>query len=259
MSGETGPGALALCDVTREFSGVRAVAGVSLAVAPGEVAGLIGPNGSGKTTLVNVATGAVSPSAGRVVVDGADLTGRPSGRFARAGVVRSFQGLRLFEGLDALDNVLLGAQRGVGPSLAAAWLRTPAFSRRERELAQRARAALDEVGMSAFAHRPVGALSHGQRRRVELARAFAARPRYLVLDEPGAGVDPEHLARLAEVIGRRRDEGVGVLLVEHDLGLVERVCDRVAGMVDGAVVAVGPFPTVAAHPALASHLQPVAR
>ena len=257
MSGPSPRGALVLEGASRDFAGIRAVAAVSLTVEPGEIVGLIGPNGSGKTTLVNLATGALPPSAGRVVVDGADLTGRPSVRFARAGVIRSFQGLRLFEGLDVLDNVLVGAQRGVRPSLAAAWLRTRAFARRERDLGERARAALEEVGMAGFAHQPVGALSHGQRRRVELARVFASRPRYLVLDEPGAGVDPEQLETLAHLIGRRRDEDAGVLLVEHDLGVIERVSDRVAGMVEGQVVAEGPFSRVAAHAALAPHLQPV--
>jgi ABC-type branched-subunit amino acid transport system ATPase component len=251
--------ALVLDAVARDFAGVHAVAGVSLVVSRGEVVGLIGPNGSGKTTLVNLACGAVAPSAGRVAVDGTDLTGASSARFARAGVVRSYQGLRLFEGMSVLDNVLVGAQRGVRPSLAAAWLRPPRFRRRERDLRARAHAALDEVGMAAFSPRPVAALSHGQRRRVELARAFAARPRYLVLDEPGAGVDPEQLEGLAALIGRRRDEGAGVLLVEHDLGLVERLSDRVLGMVDGRVVAEGSFPAVAAHPRLAPHLQPVPR
>lgn len=214
--------ALALDAVEKDLAGVRAVREVSLRVESGEVVGLVGPNGSGKTTLVNLASGAVPPTNGRVMVDGLDLTGAPSARFARAGVVRTYQALRLFEGLSALDNVLVGAQRRIRPSLAAAWLRLPAFRRREAALREAAMAALDEVGMAAFAPRSVGALSHGQRRRVELARAFAAGPAYLVLDEPGAGVDPDQLERLVVMVRRRRESGVGVLLVEHDTQLVDR-------------------------------------
>jgi ABC-type branched-subunit amino acid transport system ATPase component len=246
---------LELTAVSREFAGVHAVRGVTLRVGPGEVVGLLGPNGSGKTTLVNLASGAVAPTRGAVVVDGADLTGAPSPRFASAGVIRTFQDLRLFEGLSAVDNVLVGAQRTARPSLAAAWLRSPHFRRRERDLRHRALAALDGLGMGASAARPVGALSHGQRRRVELARALAAEPAYLVLDEPGAGVEPEQVDRLADVIGERRAAGVGVLLVEHDTGLLERVSDRVAGMVDGRIVADGPYGTVAGHPDLQPQLE----
>ncbi|MEA2932640.1 MAG: branched-chain amino acid transport system ATP-binding protein [Actinomycetota bacterium] len=241
-----------LSNVSRDFAGVHAVVGVSLSVGPGQVVGLIGPNGSGKTTLVNLASGAVPPGGGRVSVDGTDLTGAPSRRFAAAGVVRTFQALRLFEGQSALANVLVGAQRRVRPSLAGACLRPPPFRRRERDLRDRAFAALELVGLAAVAGRPVEGLSHGQRRRVELARAVAAEPAYLVLDEPGAGIDEEQVEVLAGLIRAQRDAGCGVLVVEHDPALVDRVCDQVVGMADGSVVASGTYDQVAAHPALAS-------
>ena len=245
---------LELRGVAKDFAGVQAVTDLSLRVAGGEVVGLVGPNGSGKTTVVNLACGAVVPTAGRVVVDGRDLTARSPARFAAAGVVRTFQALRLFEHLSALDNVVVGAQRTVRPSLGAALLRPPRFRRREAELRATALAALDSVGMAAAAHRPVGRLSHGQRRRVELARATASRPTYLVLDEPGAGVDPDQRDALAGLIADQRRAGTGVLLVEHDPGLVERVADRVVGMAGGRVVAQGSFAEVALHPALVPHL-----
>jgi branched-chain amino acid transport system ATP-binding protein len=241
---------LQLVSVAKGFAGVHAVNGASLTVSPGELVALVGPNGSGKTTLVNLATGTIAPSSGRVTLDGRDLTGRSAIAFADAGVVRTFQGLRLFEGQSALDNVRVGAQLGTRTSLLAALLRPPGFRRRERRVLDQVRAALDEVAMSELANRPVVALSHGQRRRVELARAFAARPAYLVLDEPGAGLDPDQLDALAELILRRRDAGAGVLLVEHDLGLVERVATRVLGMSEGVVVAEGSLDEVMRHPAL---------
>jgi ABC-type branched-subunit amino acid transport system ATPase component len=247
---------LELEGVGRDFDGVHAVREVSLRVEPGEVVGLVGPNGCGKTTVVNLAAGAVTPSRGKVRVDGVDLTGRASRRFGAAGVIRTFQGIRLFDGLSVLDNVLVGAQRAVRPSLALACLRPPAFRRLERELHVGARNALEEVGMAELAEQPVVELSHGQRRRVELARAFAAAPAYLILDEPGAGVDPEQLAGLATSLDAARRRGMGILLVEHDLGLVENLSDRVLGMVGGAVVAEGSFVAVAGHPDLAAHLRP---
>lgn len=246
---------LELVDVRKDFAGVHAVVGVSLKVAPGEVVGLVGPNGSGKTTLVNIASGVVCPSVGRISVDGRDLTGTPCTRFAHAGVVRTFQSLRLFDGQSVMDNVLVGAQRGVRASLLEAWVRTPGFRRRERWLATVAQAALAEVMMTDVSDRPVVGLSHGQRRRVELARAFAARPDYLVLDEPGAGLDPDQIDLLVQLIARRRQAGAGVLLVEHDLELVDRLADRVLGMSEGRIVAEGSLDEVAAHPALVPHLQ----
>lgn len=248
-------GGLVLAEVSRDFAGVRAVVDVSLRVAAGEVVGVVGPNGSGKTTLVNLATGSVTPGAGTVGVDGTDLTGASSRRFAARGVVRSFQGLRLFEAQSVLANVLVGAQRAVRPSLVAACVRPPAFRRRERALRAAAFGALEALGMVAFADRPVAGLSHGQRRRVELARAVAARPAYLVLDEPAAGIDPTHHDVLAGLIRAQADGGCGVLLVEHDAALVDRVCDRVVGMADGTVVAEGRYDEVAAHPSLGSLLR----
>jgi branched-chain amino acid transport system ATP-binding protein len=248
--------ALELEAVSRDFDGVHAVNGVSLRVDRGEVVGLVGPNGCGKTTVVNLASGAVSPGGGRVLVDGRDLTGRSSRWFGAAGVVRTFQGIRLFEGLSVLDNVLVGAQRGIRPSLAGAWVRPPAFRRQEQALRARAVDALDAVDLAELADRPVVELSHGQRRRVELARAFATAPDYLILDEPGAGVDPDQLGTLARVLDAVRAANVGILLVEHDLGLVEKLSDRVLGMVGGEVVAAGTFGAVAGHPDLAAHLRP---
>lgn len=166
-------------------------------------------------------------------MDGSDLTGSDKARFAAQGVVRTSQGLRLFEGLSVLDNVLVGAQRGERLRLRDAWLRTPAARRRERERLDRAAGALERVGLDRLGDRLVGALSHGQRCRVELARALAARPTYLVLDEPAAGLDPAQVETLANVVTDLRAAGVGLLLVEHDLDLVADLCDSVRTMAQG--------------------------
>lgn len=243
-----------LIAVSKDFSGVHAVRAMTMGVEPGQVVGLVGPNGSGKTTVVNLATGTLRPSSGTVEVDGTDLTGAPSSRFAAAGVLRTFQALRLFEGLSALENVMVGAQRGCRLSLAAALARPPGFVRRERRLRAEAEAALHQLGLGELADQPVAALSQGQRRAVELARAMAARPAYLVLDEPGAGVDPLRLGAVAEAVRAMRDDGTGVLLVEHDVSLLSTLADEVVGMADGEVAARGSFATVAAAPELKAHL-----
>lgn len=245
---------LRLCEVSKDFSGVHAVRAVTLTVEPGQVVGLVGPNGSGKTTVVNLATGTLAPSDGRVAVGDTDLTGAPSWRFATAGVLRTFQALRLFEGLSALENVMVGAQRGCRPSLVAAVGRPPGFRRRERRWRSESLAALDLVGIANLAPQPVAALSQGQRRAVELARAIAAHPAFLVLDEPAAGVDPGRVGALAAAVRAIQGAGTGVLLVEHDVGLVAALADEVVGMVDGRVVAHGSFAAVASVPELATHL-----
>jgi len=245
---------LLLNNVSKDFSGVRAVHGVTLLLPPGQIVGLVGPNGSGKTTVVNLATGTLPPSSGTVQVDDADLTGSSSARFAAAGVLRTFQALRLFEGLSALENVMVGAQRRCRTSLSGSLIRSPGFRRRERRLRSESMAALGQTGVAHLADHPVASLSHGQRRAVELARAMAARPDYLVLDEPAAGVDPGHVVALGEAVRAIRSAGAGVLLVEHDVELIEALADEVIGMAEGHVVAQGSFALVAAAPQLAAHL-----
>lgn len=224
-----------LQQVTRAFAGVLAANAVDLEVPRGQVVGLVGPNGSGKSTIANLASGAVVPDTGRIIIDGADLTGLDAHRFAAAGVVRTFQGLRLFEGLTVIDNVLVGAQRGERPRLRDAWLRTPAVRARNRARGDLARQALRRVGLDGYADHPVGALSHGQRRRVELARAVAARPRYLVLDEPAAGLDPQQVEALAGTIIELRTDRIGLLLIEHDLDLVTALSDTVVPLAQGTI------------------------
>jgi ABC-type branched-subunit amino acid transport system ATPase component len=243
---------LVLTGVSRAFAGVLAVDDVSVRVEPGSAVALIGPNGAGKTSVVNLASGLVRPDSGRVVVDEHDLTGRSPRQFAAAGVVRTFQSLRLFESMTVAENVLVGAYGARRLPLLAALLRTPRFRRQERALAGTVDEALDAVALRDKAHRPVAELSHGQRRRVELARALAARPSYLVLDEPGAGLDPAALDDLATLLAGQLSAGLGLLVVEHDAGLVERIADTVVAVVQGRVVASGSYDEVRRHPDIAA-------
>ncbi len=246
---------LALDNVHRSFSGVTAVAGVTLTLRRGAALAVLGPNGAGKTSVVNLACGHLRPNTGTVSVDGQDLTSQRPRAFARAGVVRTFQGLRLFETMTVLDNVLVGAH---GPSRlkpGAALMRTPRHRRSQQALRQRSEEALEELGMGWATTRAVTTLSHGQRRRVELARALAARPSYLVLDEPGAGLDQGAVDQLARTLRRIVGSGVGLLLVEHDEGLVEQVADTVIALVAGAITAHGSYAEVSRQSDIAAQLE----
>jgi branched-chain amino acid transport system ATP-binding protein len=245
---------LSLTGVGRAFAGVVAVNAVTLDVVPGRVLAVLGPNGAGKTSVVNIACGSVLPDTGTVSVDGRDLTGSGPRQFAAAGVVRTFQSLRLFDSMTVLDNVLVGGHGSRRLPLAAALLRSPGFRRAEQALRDRAAASLDVVGMAWAADRPVTALSHGQRRRVELARALSGEPAYVVLDEPGAGLDPEAVSALAETLRALVHGGLGLLLVEHDAGLVERVADECLAMVAGEVVAAGSYAEVSRQANIAAQL-----
>lgn len=246
---------LALDDVHRSFSGVTAVAGVTLTVRRGSALAVLGPNGAGKTSVVNLACGHLRPDSGTVSVDEQNLTGQGPRAFARARVVRTFQGLRLFETMTVLDNVLVGAHGAARLKPGAALIRSPRYRRSEQKLRQRSEGALGELGMGWAASRAVTTLSHGQRRRVELARALAADPSYLVLDEPGAGLDQGAIDELARTLRRIVGSGVGLLLVEHDEGLVEQVADTVVALVAGGVVAHGSYAEVSRQGDIAAQLE----
>lgn len=224
------------------FGGVRALDGVSLSLSAGEVVGLIGPNGSGKSTLVNSVTGHLR-TAGTISVNGSNLSGASPQRFARHGVTRTFQSTRLLEPLSALDNVLVGLHRRGG------------WRRRRRRAA--AMILLATVGLAELSTRRVATLSHGQRRRVELARALATQPTVLVLDEPTAGLFPNDVRDIAALIRSVADEGVAVLMVEHDIAVVAQTCSRVLILENGAVIDEGTTQRVLTGPALARVLPDV--
>ncbi len=219
------PDALVVDSVSKHFYQLRAVDGVSLRLARGEILGLIGPNGSGKTTLINVVTGVLPPTAGRVLASGRDLTGRPAYQIARAGLARTFQRVRLFGGLSVLENVMVAAM-SVGA--------------RRAEASARAEAALARMGVERWAGTPATALPYGHERMVEVARALAMQPRFLFLDEPAAGLNEDEseelLTRLAKVPA---ESGLGMLIVDHDMRLIMRLCHRLHVLNYGRTIAEG--------------------
>ena len=216
--------------LVRRFGGLAAVGGVSLALERGRLHAVIGPNGAGKSTLVNLLSGELAPSAGRIAVAGQDTTGWPPWRFARAGVGRSFQRTNVLRGMTVAENVRLAAQVGCTPIRR---LLRPAAA--EAEPRRRATAALDRAGLGALSHRLADILSHGQLRQLEIAMVLATEPVVLLLDEPLAGMGPEEAERIAALL-RTLAADHAVLLIEHDMDVVFAVADRVTVMVDGLVL-----------------------
>ena len=217
--------------LTRRFGGLTAVREVSLTLSVGELHAVIGPNGAGKSTLVNLLSGTLPPSEGRLRLNGADVTGQPSHRLARAGIGRSFQRTNVLRDVTVFENVRLAAAAiGFGP---ARWLRTAA---REAAPIAAARAALDRVALSP--HGIAGELSHGQLRLLEIAMALATAPTVLLLDEPLAGMGPEESERLAALL-RELSRDHALLLIEHDMDVVFAVADTLTVMVDGTVLECG--------------------
>ena len=231
----------------RSFGGVRALDGAAVEVSAGEVHGLIGPNGAGKTTLLNVISGLFRPTRGRIVLGGERIDGLPPHRIAALGITRTYQNIRLFPGLSALENVMVGAhlvRRGDT-------LRRMLFLRSARDDEARAREAalqlLGRVGLGDRAHHRVSGLSYGDQRRVEIARALASSPRLVLLDEPTAGMNAAEVQAVAAVIREVAKQGQSVVLVEHNVQLVMQVCDRITVLNFGKVIAHGEPQHVASH------------
>jgi ABC-type branched-subunit amino acid transport system ATPase component len=231
-----GPALLDVAGLTRDFGGVRAVDDVSFAVHQGDVLGLIGPNGAGKTTVINVVTGYFAPSAGVVRLEGVDTRGMPTHRLAAAGLARTFQHLRLFEGTTVLENVLIGSQLTFEDRRWNLW-----FERRRQERLHRAHALelLERVGLADHANDSVSGLPYGMRRRVEIARALATRPRLLLLDEPTAGMTRRESDDIGSFVTELNGAGLTIVLVDHNVRLVSNVCHRVAIMDWGRIVMEG--------------------
>ncbi len=226
-------------DLTVRFGGVAALAGVSFRVAPGTVTSLIGPNGAGKTTAFNVITGFQRPTQGTVSHEGEPITGWRPHRIAARGLVRTFQKTSVFPGLTVRENVLTGLHLRGRVGVAAALLARGRVREEERRLGDEADRVVDFVGLGARRHEPAPALSYGDQRLLELAVALAAKPRLLLLDEPASGMTASEKKAVAALIGRIRDEGVTVFLVEHDMRLVMGISDRVLVLNYGRLIADG--------------------
>ncbi|GAB2498877.1 branched-chain amino acid ABC transporter ATP-binding protein/permease [Promicromonospora xylanilytica] len=237
-----------LTGLSKDYGGVHAVRGVDLEVRSGELLGLIGPNGAGKTTLVNMLSGLVPPSAGEASVLGVTAGRTPVHRVAAAGVSRTFQHSKLFDRLSALENVLVGGHLVTRPTLVRRLLWLPSARRDERAALVHAARCLRRVGMLDAATTRAGALSYGDQRRLEIARALAADPSLLILDEPAAGMNQVEAGELAHLIRSLADDGLAVLLIEHNVGLVRQVCDRVVVLDFGEIIATGAPAQVAADP-----------
>jgi branched-chain amino acid transport system ATP-binding protein len=213
--------------IGKRFGGVQALAGVSFAIAAGEIFGLIGPNGAGKTTLFNVLTGIYPPDQGAFVFDGRALAGRKAHEVAAAGIARTFQNIRLFANLSAIENVMIGRHAKTHAGVLGAIVRNRRTLDEEEGIVRRALELLDYVGIRARANDPAGSLPYGDQRRLEIARALAIEPKLLALDEPAAGMNPIERVALGKLIQAIRASGITVLLIEHDVRLVMNVCDRV--------------------------------
>ena len=230
----------------RSFYGIRALDGVDLVVEAGTITGLIGPNGAGKTTLFNCVSGLIPPDAGAVRLDGRDITGWPSHRVTRAGLVRTFQIARGFPRLSVLENLLLYGDRQPGESLLRAIAGRAAARRREAELTERALVVARRLSLTRVIDHPASDLSGGQKKLLELGRALMTDPKLILLDEPIAGVNPTLAREIAEHLQALRAEGLTFLIIEHHLDLIARLCRPVIVMAEGRHLAEGAFAEVAA-------------
>ncbi len=231
---------LTLDRCTMQFGGLKAVSDLQLAIEPGELVGLIGPNGAGKTTVFNLITGVYTPTQGRVVLAGRTISGLKPSRIAAAGITRTFQNIRLFQRLTCRDNVCIASHQHAGSSLWDAVFQTGRHAADEAAMTQRADELLGVMGLTAWADTLAGELPYGQQRRLEIARALAGRPKLLLLDEPAAGLNPQESEELMHLIeGIRRDFGVTILLIEHDMKVVMGICRRIAVLDYGVKIAEG--------------------
>jgi branched-chain amino acid transport system ATP-binding protein len=242
---------LELIDVTKRFGGLQAVSMLSFTINEGEIVSLIGPNGAGKTTVMNLITGIYAPTSGDIRFGGASIVGLSPHAITCRGLARTFQTLRLFLNMSVIENVMAAAY---GHSRAALWqiiLRTPAFRREEARIRQMAEEQLAFFGSRLKGYRydqPAYSLSYANRRRLEIARAMATRPKLLLLDEPAAGMNPHETAEITHLIGDLRTRGgYTILVIEHDMSLVEGISDRVIALDYGQKIAEGSFEAVATN------------
>jgi branched-chain amino acid transport system ATP-binding protein len=235
----------------KEFGGLVAVNDVDLTIATGAIVSLIGPNGAGKTTFFNMITGVYKPTSGRVVFDGRDIAGSPPHTATERGIGRTFQNIRLFQQMTALENVLVGMHCRLKGGIFGSILRTPRVKREEREAYERAVELLDYCGLARRQDDYARSLSYGDQRRLEVARALATEPKLLLLDEPTAGMNPQETARFTSFVSQVREERrLAVLLIEHDMKVVMGISERVTVLDYGEKIAEGPPKEIQKDPAV---------
>ena len=232
------------------FGGVKAVHDVSFTLRPGEIVSVIGPNGAGKTTLFNMISGVYRPAAGKVVLNGEDVTAMEPHRLARRGMCRTFQNLQVFQSMTVLENAITGYHLAESGSVLADLLGLPGARRRAKAAEEGARALLKRVGLERAAEREAGSLSYGSLKRLEIARAMALQPKVLLLDEPAAGCNAVETEEIDHLIAEIAASGVAILLVEHDMKLVMRISSHIVVLDHGEKIAEGDPATVSRNPAV---------
>jgi branched-chain amino acid transport system ATP-binding protein len=239
---------LQVSGASKRFGGVQALSDVGITINKGQVVGLIGPNGAGKTTFFNVITGLYVPDSGSFQLAGQAYKPAAVHLVAKAGIARTFQNIRLFPEMTAVENVMVGRHVRSRSGVVGAILRTPGFKAEEKAIEERARELLDYVGIGKHADFRARTLSYGDQRRLEIARALATDPKLIALDEPAAGMNPTEKVVLRELIDRIRNDGRTILLIEHDVKLVMGLCDRVTVLDYGKPIAEGTPAEVQRHP-----------
>ena len=234
-----------------DFGGLTAVDGFNITVGPTEISGLIGPNGAGKTTIFNLLTGVYQPTRGSVLINGIDIKGMPTHKVNRLGIARTFQNIRLFTDMTALDNVKVGMHHAIKCSFLSSLLHLPSYYKAEKKANEKAMELLDFMGLSDVADVKAGSLPYGVQRRLEIVRALATNPSIILLDEPAAGMNPSETTELMHQIRRIRDTfHIAIFLIEHDMNLVMNVCEAIAVVNYGRLIAKGTPEEIRANPAV---------
>ena len=241
---------LEIDNVSKSFGGVRAIAGLTMRVPPGAITGLIGPNGAGKSTVVNLITGLLKLTGGRIAVDGKSIGEAPADEVVRLGIARTFQNIRLLAEASVLENVMIGYHRHETGTILGGLLGLPSVKRETETLKARGMALLERFQMQRYAAAPAGGLAYGHQRRVEMMRAVASGPRFLLLDEPVAGMNDVEAAELGQIFRQLAADGIGLLLIEHNVRFVAKLCADIYVLDSGRLIASGPPEKVMRDPAV---------
>lgn len=230
---------LEIRNISKNFGGISALTDVSFTINEGEIFGLIGPNGAGKTTMFNIITNMYAPTAGDIIFNGETITGTPPHKINQKGICRTFQNIKLFQQMTVLENVMVGRHSKSSAGVFRSVLRVPSQKREEEEIIIKAKDLLSLVGLDSHTHMVAENLSYGQQRRLEIARALASEPKLLLLDEPAAGMNEKETDSLYDLIKEVQKRGVTVLIIEHDMPLVMKLCDRITVLNFGKKLAEG--------------------